>query len=478
MKKIILFTITLIVLSCKQENKTLPKDLSTIEITNYLDSLDGFSGAVLIAKNDSIVLKKAYGFAHLGHKVPNNIDTKFSYASIGKSFTSVSIFQLIQARKLSLDDTVGKFIPNYPNQTVRDSVTIRLLLTHRSGMPNYFASDELKKTSKDLYRSMQDLAPLYENKPMESMPNETFSYRNTNYILLARIIEIVSQVSYEQYIKENIFSIAKMSNSGLYDVDHPIENAAEGYTLSDIYPNKFKKNIFMGTVRGSAAGGGYTTIEDLYRFTYAFRKNKLLDVEHTNLMKTQKSDEEWYGYGMQFPGLANSKMYGHSGGHFGVGSEWRIYEKQNYTVIILTNKDADQGFLDARFYIQKTLAGSTPMTDSYFYTKKVVRSCFEKNFEYAKNMIKDTVEKLSERDLNSKGYEMIKRGDYKKAIQLFKLEVYAFPESYNAYDSLGEAYMKNGDTEKAITSYEKSLKLNPKNENAKEKLKVLSENKT
>ncbi|WP_347923610.1 serine hydrolase [Pontimicrobium sp. SW4] len=478
MKATIWILVSLITLFSNQEKNLLNETPSEIlEIESYLNSIDGFSGVVLIAKEDRVLFNKAYGYAHLGHKVSNNINTKFSYASIGKSFTAVSIFQLIQAGKLSLDDNVGKFIPDYPNQVVRDSVTVRLLLIHRSGMPNYFGTEELKNTSKDIYRNMNDLASLYENKPMEFKPNERFSYRNTNYILLAKIIEEVSKISYEQYIEDNIFSIAGMKNTGLFDIDHPIENAAEGYTLSNIHPNKFQKNIFMGTVKGSAAGGGYTTADDLYKFVLAFKENRLLDSNYTNLMKTQKSDDEWYGYGMQFPDTADSKMYGHSGGHFGVGCEWRVYEKQNYTVIILTNKDADQGFLDARFYIHKILAKSTSMIDSYFYTKQVIEACFDKGLEYAKYMIQNNAESLSERDLNAKGYEMIKRGYYKKAIQLFKLEVYAFSKSYDAYDSLGEAYMEDGDIEKSIQNYEKSLELNSENKNAIKKLKQLSKNK-
>ncbi len=478
MKTLICLLTTLItLLSCTNRKVVLSQDSKITEIASYLDTLEGFSGAVLIAKNDSILFKKAYGFAHLGHQIKNNTETKFSYASIGKSFTAVAIFQLLQAGKLSLDDTIGKFLPNYPNALARDSITIRLLLQHRSGLPNYFHSEKFQNTSKAQFRTMEDLAYLYENEPLEFNPNEQFAYRNTNYIILGRIIEAVSKTSYENFINEHIFSVAKMQNTGNFDIDHIIENAAENYTLSDVYPNQLQKTVFMSAVKGSSAGGGYSTIEDLYKFSLAFKNNKLLNADYTNQMK-KMPDDGWYGYGMQFAGAKDSGIYGHSGGHFGVGAEWRVFGKQNYIVVLLTNKDLDQGFFDTRFFIEKTIAGSTPKLDRYFFTKEAINTYLNNGIEQAKILIKESNFDLSEVDLNAKGYEMIKRGFYKKAIDLFTLEILSFPKSYDAYDSLGEAYIMDGQTNKSIENYKKSLELNPENTNAKEKLKELLKQKT
>ncbi|MEH0157278.1 serine hydrolase [Limibacter armeniacum] len=472
MKKAIYILTIFSVFSCKQEKNTPHQDKKVTEISHYLDSLEGFSGTVLIAKNDSILLKKAYGFAHLGHKVKNNTTTKFSYASIGKSFTAIAIFQLIQDGKLSLDTPIGKILPNYPNKIARDSLTIEMLLSHRSGLPNYFRSEKYINTSKEQFRTIASIAPLYENQPMESKPNEQFSYRNTNYILLGRIIEAVTKTPYNEYIKEHIFSVTQMENTGNFDADHSIENAAENYTLSDVYPNKLQKTFFMSAVKGSPAGGGYSNVDDLYKFATAFKNNQLINSKYTTLMKTEPSNGS-YGYGMQFAGAKGSGIYGHSGGHFGVGAEWRVFEKQNYTVVLLTNKDLDQGFLDARFFIEKTITGPTPKLDSYFFTKKVIKAYLENDIAYAEKVITNSKIELSELDINAKGYEMIKRGFYKKAIDLFELEVLAFPTSYDAFDSLGEAYMMSGDIKKSIENYKKSLELNPENTNAKEKIKEL-----
>ncbi|MCG9792664.1 serine hydrolase [Flavobacterium algicola] len=472
MKKIIYLLALTSIFSCTTKKNVYFHNTKVQEIVNYLDSLEGFSGAVLISKDDSILLQKSYGFAHLGHKVKNNTDTKFTYASIGKSFTAVAIFQLIQAGKVSLDDPIGKFLPSYPNKIARDSVTIKLLLMHRSGLPDYFYSDKFLNTPKEKFRTIESLTNLYENEPLESKPNEEFSYRNSNYIILGRIIEAVSKMPYDSYIKENIFSKANMQNTGNFDIDHIIENEAENYTFSDVYPNQLQKTIFMSAVKGSSAGGGYTTINDLYKFALAFKNNKFLNADYTNFMKKEPENGS-YGYGLQFAGAKGSGVYGHSGGHFGVGAEWRIFEKQNYTVILLTNKDLGQGFFDARFFIEKTIAGSTPKLNNYFYTKKVINTCLIKDIEEAKIVIKESKLELSEIDLNAKGYEMIKRGLYKKAIDLFTLGIFSFPKSYEAYDSLGEAYMMDGNINKATENYKKSLELNSENTNAVQKLKEL-----
>ncbi len=474
-----LFIVSAILFACVPREKApeIPvPDEKVIPITNHLDTLaenDGFSGVVLIARNDTVLLKKAYGYAHRGFSIPNRVNTKFNYASIGKTFTAIAIFQLVEQGKLSLTDHVGRFLTNYPNATVRDSVTIQHLLTHTSGVPNYFAAPDFLEASKDRFRGMDDLSRLYENKKMESAPGQSFAYRNTNYIILGRIIEKLTGITYDDYIGEHIFLPANMTHTGNFDLDHPIENAAEGYTLSEVYYNRYKINVHTGPVKGSAAGGGLTTVNDLFHFTMALKKRRLLNDKHTRMLTTPVNETSRYGYGMQFVTLGNAPAYGHSGGHFGVGCEWRIYEKEGYTVILLTNKDADQGFLDARFYIQQVLTGSTPTTLSYFFTKRLVNMCLAGEGENAYKLAAEQLEKVSEQDLNARGYDLLKRGQFTYAIEVFKMQVDLFPRSFNAHDSLAEAYMKHGDKELAIQHYEKSLELNPGNRNGEMNLKKL-----
>ncbi len=479
MKKLILIFAIILVTNCTSDSQDQKKTIiekKTELIDKYITELaakDKFSGAVLVAKDGRILLKKAFGYAHLGLKVKNNINTKFSYASIAKTFTSVAIFQLIQKERLSLTDNVGKYLIDYPNKIIRDSVTIKHLLTHTSGVPNYFAKKEFLESSKTRFRAMEDLRPLYENEPMESKPGEIFSYRNTNYVLLGRIIEKITSLSYDEYVAKHIFSPLSMKNTGNFDIDHVIENAAEGYTISNIYPNKYQLNTFMGTVRGSSAGGGYTTLDDLYQFAEAIKKSKLLNKTYTDILTKPLNKKTRYGYGLSFTNPEKGTIFGHSGGHFGVGSEWRIYKDEGYIVIILTNRDAEQGFMEARFFIQRLISGSTPSIDAFFLTKKVIETCIDQGYKTASKLICSSTIDLSENDLNSKGYELLQKEKYDLAIKIFKLETLAFPKSYYSFDSLGEAYMKNGDIDLAILNYKKSLELNPENNNAKEMIKKM-----
>lgn len=438
-------------------------------IDQYVTQLakqDHFSGNILVAKNGLIHLKKAFGYAHLGFKIKNTVDTKFNYASIGKSFTAILIFQLLEKGQLSLSDTLGKYLPDYPNKTIREQVTIKQLLTHRSGVPNIFGNETYLKSSKSQYRSLHDFATIYEQSPMESLPNKQFSYRNTNYILLGRIIEKIVNKPYNEHLQTAILDPLKMSNTGNFDQDHVIPNMAEGYTLSGLHPNKYQLNTFMGTVKGNSAGGGYTTLEDLFLFTKALKNYSLLDSTQTALFTHPMDSVSHYGYGMQFPYPNTANIYGHSGGHFGIGAEWSIYRKEGYTIILLTNRDVDQGFLEMRFYIQQLLSGATPSLQAYFFTKKIIATYLGLGYDKALELIHSDLSKVSEAGLNAKGYEYIKRGQLKKAIDLFKLECTAFPTSSNAFDSLGEAYLKNDNLTLALINYQKSLSLDPTNKHA------------
>lgn len=443
-------------------------------VTSYLDKLakqDAFSGAVLIAKGRKILLEKAYNYAHLGFKVPNTTKTKFGMASMGKMFTSVAIMQLIEKGKLSLQDKVGKILPKYPNKRVREKVSIHHLLTHTSGIPNFMTKD-FYEASKDQYRNIHDFSGLYQSKPLLFSPGDRFSYTNSGYLVLGLIIEKLSGKKYDEYLQENIFRPAKMENTANFDSDHPVENRAVGYTLSNVHSSGWKNNWFMGAVKGGPAGGGYTTLHDMFLFAQALQDQVLLSEKNVEILTTSKMDNKNWGYGYGFQCFApnEQRIIGHSGGHWGIGSELRIFVESGYITVVLTNRDINAGFLDARYFIQDQLVGVTSTTRSYYMTKKIVKNVEEKGLEIAKKMIKTTQITLSESGINERGYQLLTQKKYLQAIDLFKLQVLTFPKSYDAYDSLGEAYMKSDNIPLAIENYQKSLKLNPKNENAVKQL--------
>lgn len=474
MKNIILVLMLIALYSCNSKKQS-PKPIKEIvQIENHLEELNSqndFSGVVLIAKNDTIVFQKAYGYANLDFRIPNTLETKFSIASMGKMFTGISIMQLVERGLLSTNDKVGKYLPEYPNKLVRDSVSIHQLLTHTSGLPDFMTA-EYYASSKEKFRTINDLSYLYQTKELSYTPGTKFAYCNSDYMVLGLIIERITGQTYDEYIEENIFQIAKLANTRNYMKDHIVENLAVGYSRSTFYPGELMKNTYLGGITGGPAGGGYSTISDILNFSKALKNNKFLSKKNTEILTKGKVDGSTYGYGFVDVNTNQHRIIGHNGGHFGVASELRIFEDLNYTVVLLTNRDAEDGFLDVRYFIQEQLTGSTPSIESYRNTREVIESIIKNQNSLANKALSSKLG-LREDMLNVEGYHQLNLKNYDIAIKLFKFTTESSPNSANAFDSLAEAYMRSGDKDKAIINYEKSLKLDPSNTNAKEMIERL-----
>ena len=241
----------------------------------YVDSLmkaDEFSGVLLLAKDGKPFFRKAYGYADRDRKRPNRIDTKFNIGSINKTFTTIAIHQLAAAGKLSLDDTIGKFLPDYPNTEAAKKVTIRELLDMSSGIGDFFG-DRYQAADKEKIRSIRDYFPLFADKPLEFEPGTRQRYSNGGFIVLGAIIEQVSGTDYYTYVREHIFKPAGMTETESYEKHKEIPNRALGYTKGS--GGVWQSNYGTLPGRGSSAGGGYSTAEDLLKYTIALRNGTL-----------------------------------------------------------------------------------------------------------------------------------------------------------------------------------------------------------
>jgi CubicO group peptidase (beta-lactamase class C family) len=208
----------------------LPADIKAA-IDSFIDNrlaTDSFSGAVLVAKNGRAVYQRAAGIANRENGTPMTIDTQLQIASTTKLFTQIAIWQLEQAGKLSLTDTVGKFLPNYPNAVVRSRVTIEQLMRHRSGVGSFW-NERFMAHHADV-RSVNDYLELFQNDSLLFEPGTSEAYSNGGYVLLGAIIERVSGKSYHEYLSEHVFRPAGMTETGPYDRRVPQRNAAVGYT--------------------------------------------------------------------------------------------------------------------------------------------------------------------------------------------------------------------------------------------------------
>jgi CubicO group peptidase (beta-lactamase class C family)/pimeloyl-ACP methyl ester carboxylesterase len=317
------------------------------ELRRYIEKLaraDVFSGVVLLAHDGKPFFRQAYGQADLSQKTPNRVDTRFNLASMNKMFTAVALAQLAQQGKLKLEKTVGDYLRDYPNKDVAQKVTLHQLLTHTSGLGSYW--NEKYRTRKDSLKKVADFLPFFAGDPLSFEPGARFQYSNSGYIVLGLIIEKVSGQDYYDYIQEHICKPAGMLNTAFYEVDEKAANLAIGYTNADENGAPFlgerRPNWAILGRRGSSAGGGYSTAEDLLKFDVALRSNKLLNSEYTKLVlegKVQRDEATRYAYGFEERRIPGDRVVGHGGGFPGVSTQLEMYLDTGYTVVILSNVD-------------------------------------------------------------------------------------------------------------------------------------------
>ena len=235
---------------------------------------DEFSGVVLVAKDSRILFHEAYGDADRDKKIPNRKDTKFNLGSINKNFTRVAIHQLAKQGKLSLDDPIKKFLPDYPNVQAAGKVTVRHLLNMTSGIGDFFGS-RYDATPKDKIVTLQDYLPLFADLPLEFEPGTNNRYSNGGYVVLGLIIEKLSGVDYYTYVRENIFKPCGMLNTDSFARDADTPNLARGYALEGAAGSARVLNHATLPGRGSSAGGGYSTAEDMLKYVLALKDKKI-----------------------------------------------------------------------------------------------------------------------------------------------------------------------------------------------------------
>ena len=338
------------------EDDTLEKivDPAYEEVERYLDeesAYKGFQGVALVAQGNEIKFAKAYGNADYDDNIVNKVNTRFAIASNTKQFTAVAIMQLMEDGKINLDDTIDKYFPKfkYANQ-----ITVRELLQMRSGLVDYLNAAELYFKDEESLKILNDyrekayfdeyvsdsrwtadiiLNNLYLSE-LQFEPGQAYDYCNTNYYLLGLIIEQASGVSYEDYIKENIFKPCgmKISSMSAEDTDAKGHGSVES---GEIVVNP--KFTF-------AAGNIYTNVYDLLRWERMLHTGKLLSQESYNEMITP-SEDSGYGFGL----IISDGIIRHSGVIDGFNSYTEYDSAKDITIIILENYDPSTSILEAKY---------------------------------------------------------------------------------------------------------------------------------
>ena len=294
---------------------------------------DRFAGTVLIAHRGRIVHQQAVGLANRESGTPNTLETQFRNGSMNKMFTATATMQLVEAGKLSLDDTVGKVLPDYPNAEVARKVKIRHLLSHTGGTGDFFGP-EFSRNRLTL-KTHSDYLALFGSRAPQFEPGSQWRYSNYGMILLGAIIERVSGMTYYDYVQRHVFEPAGMRSTGSLPETDKVPNRSTGYMRVN---NGWTPNTDTLPTRGMAAGGGYSTVGDFFRFAEALQSGKLVSKASLQQMTTPGLNPR-YGFGMGLGANGASRSFGHGGGAPGQNGELRIYPDSGYVVVVLSNLD-------------------------------------------------------------------------------------------------------------------------------------------
>ena len=436
-----------------------------------------FNGSVLVAEHGKVIYKKGLGWANMEWEIPNTTETKFRLASVTKQFTAMAVLQLVAQGKIKLDGKISDYLPDYRKDT-GEKVTIHQLLNHTSGIPSYTG---LPGFFQDVSRNpfkVEEFVKKYASKDLEFEPGSKFSYNNSGYFLLGAIIEKVTGKPYEQVLKENIFEPLGMKNTGYDHFDTLIQKRATGYqkAADDRYINA----PYLDMSIPYAAGSLYSTVEDLYLWDQALYGDSLLSAELKEVMFKPNLENYAYGWTIRKASFDEKiPVITHNGGINGFSTTIVRFPADKNLIVLLDNTSTGGNIDRLSTEITKILYDRPYDMPKMSIVGPLAKVITEKGITAGIAEYRDLKAKqsatydFSEPELNRLGYQFLQRGKRDEAIEIFKLNVEAYPEGFNTYDSLGEAYMVAGKKELAIANYKKSLELNPKNNSAVEALKTL-----
>ena len=294
-----------------------------------------FTGSVLIARSNQIVLIKGYGFANRELNVPNTPATRFRLGSITKQFTALCILHLQDQGKLNIDDPVSRFVPDCP--TNWSGITIRHLLSHTSGISNFTGFPDYRATMM-LKSPVEKTIQRFESTPLEFKPGERFAYSNSGYILLGYILERVAGTNYEQYVTDTIFKPLGMEQSGYDHFETILPERAAGYSRSG---SNWINAPYIDMSIPHAAGALYSSAEDFFRWYQCWRERKILSAASWKAMTTPGQGN--YGFGIfvseHFAGTPR-KVLEHGGGINGFATSMKWFPDTDVFVAVFANLDS------------------------------------------------------------------------------------------------------------------------------------------
>lgn len=324
----------LLALYVPAQNAVVTEQQITTKVDEYMTAavrVNAFSGTILVARGGQPIISKGYGMANIELGVPNTPQSVFRLGSITKQFTAMAIMMLQERGKLSVSDPICKYLSDCP--PAWQAVTVKHLLSHTSGVPNYTAFPEFAKTAV-LPTSSAEMISQLKGKPLEFAPGEKFAYSNSGYFLLGSIIERVSGKTYSDFLQENIFTPLGMKQTGYDSPTRIIKNRAAGYAKQS---GEVVNASYMDMTIPFAAGALYSTTGDLLLWDQALYTDKLVSRKLLDEMFTPYKGDAGYGYGWNIGKRFDRQVIAHGGGIYGFATQITRFPADRVTVIVLSN---------------------------------------------------------------------------------------------------------------------------------------------
>jgi CubicO group peptidase (beta-lactamase class C family) len=448
------------------------------EIMKAYHRYNMFDGSVLVAENGKVIYKNAFGMANREWDIPNTADTKFMIGSVSKPITSILMLIQVQKGLINLNKTISDYIPEYSKKN-GSRITIRQLLSHSSGIPNYdIIKDFFPKISRQNV-TREDYMKLYMDSTLVFEPGTSYYYSSWGYFTLGYIMERVTGKTYAQLMKEDIFDKLDMKDSGSYYHTQIVKKRATGYdyTLGGFTSADFRdQSNTMGT------GDLYSTVEDLFKLHIGITNNTLLNKKLTEEMFTPGIRPWRYGFGwfnQNFKYTPKDSVFANY--HLGMTEGFLSFlvriPSTNSLVVFLCNSSPTHFFGIAsnlmKILYDKPVALKEPVHKAL--ESVIVKNGAVKAVEEYKKMKADTARYYIDwLAMNQLGDQLFTMKRYEDARIIFENNAREFPERDLALLSLAKTYEELGRKEDAIVYYKKTLAVNPGYEEAKNRLKELS----
>ena len=489
------------------DSQSLPSRID--ELVNEYVVNHGFMGSVLVAEKGKVVFSKGYGLANVEQNIPNTPETQFMIGSITKQFTAMLVTQLVEKGKLKLDNKISDFIPDFPKD-IGEKITVEMLLCHTSGLifpegieKYYYA------TRKEEY--LQEFLKQLSEEGLRFEPGKGYGYSNAGYFILGLIIEKAAGKNYEEVLTEQILKPLGMTQTGCDRKGLVVENRATSYQkLRDRYITWNEEMYsYDPAIHGFGYGNLYSTVGDLFKFSKALSTNRLLSKKYMdmylkmrNIKKRppipnipEKLINEFFGTcGNGFVGEisiiedpeTNEKqpLYWHDGTDKLLKSNHFHYSGKEQIIIICSNcsflGEGNEMVLKIHQLLNNKLYQHIRIkhTLSQYISEDIamhagIPAAVDEYLRFKNDTLNFIIP--DEAYLIGHGRLFAEQGDIENATLIFKTVISEFPESWQAYEGLGETYLKKGDTEQAIQNFKKSVELNSQNTIAIEMLKKLEE---